>query len=571
MTKQLKQQIHCELTDTSVKIFEKVGGNYEFRGTGFFITPDGYLLTAYHCIEWSPNDIFVETQFDGKFPALLDDAKSLRDLNYDIAVLKIEYEPNHYLPLGFVTDEHKTDELVSVGYPAGSLADNQEIGIYFGNISKFRSNKIENDAMKGQGHSGGLVYHYETQRVVGLVIAGYKSEIMLNTGLATRFEPLFKKWRELEAINQAVAENWDRQLLKPPIKPSPKKPPIKSLPEPPPIEPCGGAMSLNSKFYVERQVDNEFQTAIKRRDSIVLLKGPRQVGKTSLLARGLQQAREAGVIVLLTDFQKLIDSQLQSLETFFIAIGQMFARQLRLRVLPQDVWQADYPANINFENYFIDNILETTEKPVLWGIDEADILFDCPFSNEIFALFRTWHNDRALTPNSPCNKLTLTIAYATETYLFIKDQNQSPFNVGTKLFLEDFSLKQLAMLNQRYAIPLKNDKEIHQFHQLTGGQPYLVRCGLNDLVSYKMSLPEFINKATRDNGAYGEHLRRIVKLIEDDEQLLLAMQNVLRDQSCLDYNSFYRLRSAGILRGNSKDKVSLRCKIYEFYLRKHLF
>ncbi|MEK8021555.1 MAG: hypothetical protein VSS75_032165 [Candidatus Parabeggiatoa sp.] len=36
-------------------------------------------------------------------------------------------------------------------------------------------------------------------------------------------------------------------------------------------------MPLDSKFYIERQVDQDFQTAIQRRDSIVLLKGPRQV------------------------------------------------------------------------------------------------------------------------------------------------------------------------------------------------------------------------------------------------------------------------------------------------------
>ncbi|MBE9562427.1 MAG: AAA-like domain-containing protein, partial [Proteobacteria bacterium] len=531
----------------------------------------GYLLTAYHCVDEAPNDIFVETQFDGKFPALLDDSKSLRDRKYDIAVLKIEYKPNHYLPLGFVTDKHKTDELVSVGYPAGNIVDNQDIGIYFGNISKFRGSKIENNVAKGQGQSGGLVYHYETQRVVGLVTEG--SKVMVNTGFATRFDHLFKKWRDLEAVNQAVADVWDRQLLKQPPEQHPKKTPTKTLSKLPPIEPCGGAMPLNSKFYVERQVDAEFQTAIKRRDSIVLLKGPRQVGKTSLLARGLQQAREAGVLVLLTDFQKLIDAQLQDLNSFFIAIGEMLADQVDSDVYPEDFkrWRPNRAPNLNFDLYFKSEILGKTDKPVLWAIDEADRLFFCNFSSEVFALFRTWHNERALNPSNPCSRLTLAIAYATETYLFIKDQNQSPFNVGTKLFLEDFSLKQVAMLNQRYGLPLKNNKEIKQFYQLVGGQPYLVRCGLNDLVNYNLALDEFIGKSTRDNGTYGEHLRRIVRLISDDEQLLPAMQNVLRGQSCPDYDSFYRLRSAGILRGDSKDKVSLRCKIYEHYLREHLF
>jgi S1-C subfamily serine protease len=209
LNEQLKKHIHRELTGASVKIFEQVGNNYEFRGTGFFITPDGYLLTAYHCVKDAPDDIFVKTHFDGQFKAVLDQRKSLRDSEYDIAVLKIDYQPNHYLPLGIVTDEHITDEIVAVGYPAGHKPENTQIKIFMGRISGFRTdNKIENDAVKGQGQSGGLVYHYKTHRVIGLATAGYKPEVILNTGLATRFQPLFRKWRELEQINRAVAKNW---------------------------------------------------------------------------------------------------------------------------------------------------------------------------------------------------------------------------------------------------------------------------------------------------------------------------------------------------------------------------
>jgi hypothetical protein len=563
---ELKKQIHRELINASVKIFEKVGEKYEFRGTGFFITPTGYLLTAYHCVAESPDDMVVKTHFDGKFKAMLDEQKSLRGSEYDIAVLKIDYKPNHYLPLGFVGDKHQGEQLVTTGYPAGDIADNQEIGIYFGTISRFRGNQIEMDGVaKGRGHSGGLVYHYKTHRVVGLVVAGYNPEKMLNAGLATRFQPLFQKWRELEQINQAVAKRWIKQL-KDEVGGEEIKKTI-------PIEPCGGAMSLDSKFYLEREVDQAFQTAIQRRDSILLLKGPRQVGKTSLLARGLQKAREAGLIVLLTDFQKLIEAQLQSLDTFFIALGEMLADQVGSDVYPEEFkkWRPNRAPNMNFDLYFKSEILGKTNKPILWGVDEADRLFLCDFSSDVFALFRTWHNERALlNHDTPCSRLTLAIAYATETYLLIKDQNQSPFNVGTKLFLEDFTPQQLAQLNQRYGSPLKNTKEIKQFHQFVGGHPYLVRCGLNDLVSDKMSLEAFMKTASRDNGTYADHLRRIVNLLNSEEALTDTMQKVLQGQSCPDYDSFYRLRSAGILRGESKDKVSLRCQIYEEYLKKHL-
>src|SRR6266850_4102552 len=71
------------------------------------------------------------------------------------------------------------------------------------------------------------------------------------------------------------------------------------------IKQTSGAVPLDSQFYIVRETDEDFLQAIKRRDSIVLVKGARQMGKTSLLARGLQQARMAGAAVVLTDFQKL--------------------------------------------------------------------------------------------------------------------------------------------------------------------------------------------------------------------------------------------------------------------------
>jgi len=56
----------------------------------------------------------------------------------------------------------------------------------------------------------------------------------------------------------------------------------------------------------------EFLTAICRQDSIVLVKGARQMGKTSLMARGLQLARQNGDRVIMTDFQKLNTKHLES-------------------------------------------------------------------------------------------------------------------------------------------------------------------------------------------------------------------------------------------------------------------
>src|SRR5262249_37135998 len=96
---------------------------------------------------------------------------------------------------------------------------------------------------------------------------------------------------------------------------------ISNLPSPGKLEPVGGAVPLGSPFSVVREPDRQFAEAIARGDSIVLVKGPRQVGKTPLLARGLQEAREGDARVALTDFQKLAAEQLASTETLFFTLA----------------------------------------------------------------------------------------------------------------------------------------------------------------------------------------------------------------------------------------------------------
>ncbi|OQW94811.1 MAG: hypothetical protein BWK79_04705 [Beggiatoa sp. IS2] len=335
------------------------------------------------------------------------------------------------------------------------------------------------------------------------------------------------------------------------------------------LEMVGGAIPLDSKFYIERSVDKDLQMAIARRDSIVLLKGARQVGKTSLLARGLQQAREIGVQVLLTDFQRLDNTQMIGLENFFIALGELLAEQLDFDISPRDKWNANRSPKMNFDRFFRRELLSKTDKPILWAIDEADRLFLCPFSSDVFSLFRVWHNERATQINTPCSRLTLAIAYATETYFFIQDPAQSPFNVGTKLVLNDFTLEQVADLNQRYGTPLKTQADVQGFFDLVGGHPYLVRAGLNELVTHSLSLAQFRQQVTQDDGVFGDHLRRIVMLLRRDSELAGVVRNLFNHQHP-DYEAFYRLRSAGILSGESKEDLRFRCQVYEKYLQKHL-
>src|SRR5215510_5980098 len=313
------------------------------------------------------------------------------------------------------------------------------------------------------------------------------------------------------------------------------------------LEPVGGAVPLDSGFYIVRPADEEFRAAIARQDSIVLVKGARQVGKTSLLARGLQQARKAGARVVLTDFQNLSAAYLESIEKLMLVLAKSFADQLDLDVYPNQIWDADLSPGINLERYLRRGVLPLTAAPIVWGLDEVDRLFTCDFGSEVFGLFRSWHNKRALDPEGPWRRLTLAIAYATEAHLFITDLNQSPFNVGTRLALEDFSFEQVAELNRRYGSPLGDQAEVARYYRLVGGHPYLVRRGLYEMAAHEIKLAALEAQADHDDGPFSDHLRRLLVSLTQDTTLSEVVRRVLKGQPSVTTESFYRLRSAGLM------------------------
>ena len=338
-----------------------------------------------------------------------------------------------------------------------------------------------------------------------------------------------------------------------------------------PLEAVGGAVPLDSNFYIVRPTDRECLSAIDRRDSIVLIKGARQMGKTSLLTRSLQKSREKGAICLRTDFQKLTSSSMKNEEIFFYSLAEMLSDQFPNVALPEDVWNQNRSAIFNFQRYIEREILGKADKHVVWALDEVDKLFACSYGGDVFALFRSWHNDRAFEPDGVWKNLTMAIAYATEPHLFITDINQSPFNVGTRLALSDFNLDQLTELNARYSKPLHNLEELTLFQRLTGGQPYLARRGFDYLVQQKATIEELERDADRDEGIFGDHLRRLLVALSNDPGTLEVVKAILRGAPVIDVNMFYRLRAGGLLAGSSERDFRIRCDTYTTYLTQHLF
>jgi hypothetical protein len=326
---------------------------------------------------------------------------------------------------------------------------------------------------------------------------------------------------------------------------------------------------LGSPYYIARPADGAFAAALTRGDSIVLVKGPRQVGKTSLLARGLQEARQAARVVL-TDLEALNAVHLESSEALLLALAQSLAEGLELEASVLDAWEPRRGPNPSFRRFVRREVLEPLGTPLVWALDGIDRLFGLPWSSEVFGLFRSWHNERALDPGGPWSRLTLAIAYATEAHLFITDLNKSPFNVGTRLTLDDFSPDQVADLNRRCGEPLASAAERSRFYRLVGGHPWLVRTGVDALATDGLNLDALDAVADREDGVFGDHLQRVIEPLARDPELCDVLRGVLAGRPCPTPRSFYRLRSAGLLTGPAPGEARPRCELYARYLRRSL-
>jgi hypothetical protein len=136
--------------------------------------------------------------------------------------------------------------------------------------------------------------------------------------------------------------------------------------------------------------------------------------------------------------------------------------------------------------------------------------------------------------------------------------------------LVDFTPEQVGELNRRYGSPLKDANELNLFCELLGGQPYLTRRGLHELASHDMKFAEFEAQAAREDGPFGDHLRRLLVSLAQDPGLCEVVRGLLSGKHSSTTESFYRLRSSGVVGGDSVREMKTRCYLYEIYLKRHL-
>lgn len=325
-----------------------------------------------------------------------------------------------------------------------------------------------------------------------------------------------------------------------------------------------GQVELASRFYVERPpIESRCYQAIARPGALIRIKAPRQMGKTSLMARILHHASESGLQTVYLDFQMADREAFANIDRFLQWFCAYVGEELELPDRLTDAWREGLGSKVNCKRYFEKHILAQIPSPLVLGLDEVDRVF--PYENiaeDFLGLLRSSHEEakrREIWKN-----FRLVMAHSREVYVPM-DINQSPFNVGLPVDLPEFTPPQVQDLARRHGLNWEDD-QIQELMAMVGGHPYLLRMAFYYIALQDLNTEQLLAMAPTEAGLYGEHLRRHLWKLQEYPELAAAMHQVVTSSTPLrlDADLEFKLDSMGLVRRQG-NHVFPRCDLYRLY------
>jgi class 3 adenylate cyclase/transcriptional regulator with XRE-family HTH domain len=353
-----------------------------------------------------------------------------------------------------------------------------------------------------------------------------------------------------------------------------------------------GQVPLDSPFYVERpRIEWLCNETILQPGALIRIKAPKQMGKTSVMARILQYARMEGFRTVPLSFQLADSAIFTDLNRFLQWFCAVVTRCLGLPNRVIEYWDEIFGSNYNCTDYFENYLLAEIESPIVLALDEVDVVFNYPeIATDFFGLLRAWY-EKAKYGNSGSDvweKLRLVVVHSTEVYIPL-NINQSPFNVGLSVELPEFTAVQVQDLAIRHGLDWGMEA-VERLMRLTDGHPYLVQVALHHISSEtitegvaaraiakrvkseaQIALDKLLETATDEDGIYIDHLHRQLWNLSQYPDLVSSLTRVVisRKPVNLEPKQAFRLQSMGLVRVLHQE-VMPSCGLYRQYFSDRL-
>ncbi|MBE9160589.1 AAA-like domain-containing protein [Nodosilinea sp. LEGE 06152] len=384
----------------------------------------------------------------------------------------------------------------------------------------------------------------------------------------------FRLWQALsESLNQKVSKSNIRAVLERHARsqsnPATTLANLSEANPPPAWELPNGPVPLQSKFYIERPpLESQAKAELLKPGSLIRLKAPRQMGKTSLLLRLVAQGQANHMRCVTLSLHRADRQIFADLDLFLRWFCANVSYQLGLEPDLERRWHRDIGSKVSCTAYFEDYVLPQAETPLLIALDEVNELFQYPrISAEFLPLLRSWYEDAR--EMEVWGRVRWILSHATEVYVPLQ-LHQSPFNVGLPLRLPSFTLAQvqdLAWCHQLpWAVGSGGAQRLESLLQVVSCRPGLVRLALYALAQGGLSLEQLIEEAPTQSGIYSDHLRELLAALYPHPELQVAFRHVIESAEpvTLEPIAAYRLESLGLVT-LSKNLATPSCELYRQY------
>ncbi len=319
---------------------------------------------------------------------------------------------------------------------------------------------------------------------------------------------------------------------------------------------------LNSKYYIQRPIEQIIYQQICKEGSLIRIKAPKLMGKTSLVFRLIEQVNKIGYHTVYIDLQLADLNIFNELDKFLHWFCAVVGQQLRIPANFDTYWNEEFSSKVNCTIYFQYYLLRQINSPIVLIFNEINQIFEYPHLAENFlALLRSWYEEAK--HNDAFKKLRLILVHSTEAYITLNTY-QSPFNVGLTIKLLEFTVKEIQELAARYGLNWNETNYASDLKALVGGHPYLVQLALLHLVKHPLNnLQDILEKASTIDGIYSNHLQRLLSTLKNYPELAVVFQKLIVHGSTvqMDNKLAYKLESIGLVKieGNH---CQVSCELY---------